>query len=51
MIRRLTIGDAHHIPLLDQSVQMCVTSPPYWGLRDYGSKDQIGAGPLPVRTS
>lgn len=21
---------------------MCVTSPPYWGLRDYGEKDQIG---------
>ncbi len=20
----------------------CVTSPPYWGLRDYGTKDQIG---------
>lgn len=23
-------------------VQMCVTSPPYFGLRDYGAKDQIG---------
>jgi DNA modification methylase len=22
--------------LLDESVQCCVTSPPYWGLRDYG---------------
>jgi DNA modification methylase len=20
----------------DESVQCCVTSPPYWGLRDYG---------------
>jgi DNA modification methylase len=23
--------------LPDNSVQMCVTSPPYWGLRDYGT--------------
>lgn len=28
--------------LPDESVNMCVTSPPYWGLRDYGLKDQIG---------
>jgi DNA modification methylase len=26
-------------------VQMCVTSPPYWGLRDYGSLGQIGLEP------
>jgi len=25
--------------------QMCVTSPPYWGLRDYGIPGQIGAEP------
>jgi DNA modification methylase len=25
-----------------ESVQMCVTSPPYWGLRDYGVDGQIG---------
>jgi DNA modification methylase len=24
------------------SVQTCITSPPYWGLRDYGQDDQIG---------
>ena len=24
------------LPLRDQSVHCCVTSPPYWGLRDYG---------------
>lgn len=29
-----------HIP--DESVQCCVTSPPYFGLRDYGTKEQIG---------
>lgn len=28
--------------LADGSVQCCVTSPPYWGLRDYGVDGQIG---------
>jgi DNA modification methylase len=28
--------------LPDNSVQTVVTSPPYWGLRDYGNDDQIG---------
>ena len=26
----------------DECVQMCVTSPPYWGLRDYGVDGQYG---------
>ncbi|MBP9863742.1 MAG: site-specific DNA-methyltransferase, partial [Kofleriaceae bacterium] len=26
----------------------CVTSPPYWGLRDYGHADQIGLEPTPA---
>jgi DNA modification methylase len=26
----------------DNSIQTCITSPPYWGLRDYGNPDQIG---------
>ena len=25
-----------------ESVQCCVTSPPYWGLRDYGVEGQLG---------
>ena len=29
-------ADARAMPLPDASVHMCVTSPPYWGLRDYG---------------
>ena len=29
----------------DNSVQCAVTSPPYWGVRDYGVKTQIGAEP------
>lgn len=28
--------------LPDESVHCCVTSPPYWGLRDYGVEGQIG---------
>lgn len=36
-------GDARFLPLIDASVQTCVTSPPYWGgLRDYGHASQIG---------
>lgn len=31
--------------LPDESVQCCVTSPPYWGLRDYGVAGQIGLEP------
>lgn len=31
----------------DASVQMCVTSPPYFGLRDYGHAGQIGLEPTP----
>ena len=30
-------GNALAIPLKDKSVQTVVTSPPYWGLRDYGT--------------
>lgn len=31
----------------DQSVQCCVTSPPYWGLRDYGHDWQLGLEKTP----
>lgn len=36
---RIIIGDAREqLKLLpDESVHCCVTSPPYWGLRDYGT--------------
>jgi len=26
----------------DQHVQTCITSPPYWGLRDYGVEGHLG---------
>jgi DNA modification methylase len=31
----------------DESVNCCVTSPPYWGLRDYGETDQLGLEETP----
>ena len=33
--------------LPDASVHCCVTSPPYWGLRDYGHDQQIGLESTP----
>jgi DNA modification methylase len=33
--------------LADGSVQTVVTSPPYWGLRDYGVNGQLGLEPTP----
>lgn len=33
--------------LAPKSVHCCVTSPPYWGLRDYGTAGQIGLEPTP----
>jgi len=33
--------------LEDESVHCCVTSPPYWGLRDYGVDGQIGLESTP----
>ena len=30
-----------------ESVHCVVTSPPYWGLRDYGVSDQLGLEPTP----
>ena len=33
--------------LPDESVKCCVTSPPYWGLRDYGVAGQLGLESTP----
>ena len=43
----LVQADARAIPLEDQSVQCVVTSPPYWGLRDYGQVGQLGLEKTP----
>lgn len=34
--------------LPDESAHCCVTSPPYWGLRDYGAEGQIGLEETPA---
>lgn len=46
---RLLHGDCRDTltTLPDASVQCCVTSPPYWGLRDYGTEAQIGMESTP----
>jgi len=42
-IHQCIIGDSRKmIELPDSSVQLIVTSPPYWQLKDYGSEKQIG---------
>ena len=38
-------ADARAIPLPDGSVHCCITSPPYWGLRDYGLSAWDGGDP------
>jgi DNA modification methylase len=40
-------GDARFLPLRDGCVDCCVSSPPYFGLRDYGNAGQIGLEPTP----
>lgn len=30
----------------DESVDCCITSPPYWNLRDYGVDGQLGLEPI-----
>ena len=42
-------GDCRQIlsDLAEQSINCCVTSPPYFGLRDYGNDDQIGLEQTP----
>jgi DNA modification methylase len=42
-----THGDARRTGLADHSVDMVVTSPPYWNKRDYGHSDQIGQETTP----
>lgn len=49
MMNRIIIGDAleslKQVP--DETVDCCVTSPPYYGLRDYGVAGQIGLEETP----
>ena len=46
---RIYVGDALEClkKLPDNSVDCCITSPPYWGLRDYGVAGQLGLEKTP----
>jgi site-specific DNA-methyltransferase (adenine-specific)/site-specific DNA-methyltransferase (cytosine-N4-specific) len=41
----IIVGDSRKVlaALPSERFQCCITSPPYWGLRDYGVEGQIGA--------
>jgi DNA modification methylase len=45
----IRVGDCRQLmrEMPDESVQCCVTSPPYFGLRDYGHPGQIGQEETP----
>lgn len=49
MTTRIITGDSRHAlsGLASGCVQCCVTSPPYFGLRDYGHAEQIGLEETP----
>jgi DNA modification methylase len=49
MNSKLIVGDCRKVlaSLPDESVDCCVTSPPYFGLRDYGKDGQIGLEQTP----
>jgi DNA modification methylase len=46
-VSKVVTGDARDTGLEDNSVDLIVTSPPYWQKRDYGHDDQIGQEPTP----
>lgn len=40
---KIIFGDSRSLNLMqDKSVQLIITSPPYWQLKDYGAENQIG---------
>jgi len=48
MIRVIEGDTLEVLPTLEsQSAHCCVTSPPYWGLRDYGVDGQLGLEATP----
>ncbi len=50
MTAALLLGDSLTVlrSLPDGAARCCVTSPPYWGLRDYGVSGQLGLEPTPA---
>jgi site-specific DNA-methyltransferase (adenine-specific) len=47
MIAEILQGDCLEVlkGMDSESIDMCITSPPYWGLRDYGAPGQLGLEP------
>ena len=40
---RVVLGDSRKMSRIDdEDVQLVVTSPPYWQLKDYGRDEQVG---------
>ena len=48
-LNKIICGDALEVlkTLESESIDCCITSPPYFGLRDYGMKNQIGLEETP----
>lgn len=48
-LNKIICGDCMDIlkAMPDESVNCCITSPPYWGLRDYGVDGQLGLEKTP----
>lgn len=48
-LNKITLGNCRQLLQLipDNIINTCVTSPPYWGLRDYGTEEQIGLEKTP----
>ena len=46
-INKIICGAAEDVlkTLPDESVNCCISSPPYWALRDYGVEGQLGLEP------
>lgn len=49
MVEQIIQGDCTEVlkQIPDKSVDCCITSPPYYGLRDYGVDGQIGLEDMP----
>jgi DNA modification methylase len=44
----LVLADARRLPIASRTVDLVVTSPPYWRKRDYGVAGQLGQEPTPA---
>ena len=45
MVNKIIVGDAHHVlkQIPNNTIDMLITSPPYFNLRDYKEENQIGS--------